>query len=64
MVDGLPLMGSPILSLGFLALVIVGAGIVGTQSTWRETIAGLCIQYVGVSALIGLTSGPATAIVS
>ncbi|HLZ10365.1 MAG TPA: hypothetical protein VKT80_17380, partial [Chloroflexota bacterium] len=51
-------------SIGFLVLTIVGAGIVGTQSTWRETIAGLGIQYVGVAALVGLSSGPAAAIIS
>ena len=55
--------GSAIISIGFLVLVILGTGIVCTQSTWRETIAGLSIQYVGAAALIGLTSGPAAAVV-
>jgi hypothetical protein len=56
------LIGSPILSLGCLAFIIVGAGIVGTQSTWRETIAGLGIQYVGVATLLGSTSGLTSAL--
>jgi hypothetical protein len=51
-----------------LGFVVVGLGIVGTQSTWRETIAGLGLHYVGIAGLLalsaGLASGVAEAIVA
>jgi hypothetical protein len=48
--------------LACLVLVIVGVGVVGTQSAWRETIVGLGVQYLGVAGLLALTAGPSAGV--
>ena len=46
-----------------LTLVVLGVSVVGTQSTWRETIVGLGLQYFGIAGLLAVTASLSSAIV-